>query len=262
MSEFNAATDHPCSLGEKVHPRHFQGALNENPAAVKRVRKSWVPLESNPALMNNYVRKLGASGSEWTEVWGLDEELLAFVPAPCKAVMLCFPITEASEQFRADEEKKLSVEGAQTVSENVYHIKQTIGNACGTIALIHTVLNNRDSFQLEEGKFWKSFYDETATMDNLQRADALMDNELIEVEHKAVAASGESADNEFNDNLHFIVFVEVDGHLYEMDGRKNRAINHGPCTDLLRDAVAQIRRFMQFSPGDVRYNTCALVPAQ
>ena len=29
-------------------------------------------------------------------------------------------------------------------------------------------------------------------------------------------------------NLHFICFVEKDGHLYELDGRKPFPINHGP----------------------------------
>ena len=32
----------------------------------------------------------------------------------------------------------------QEISPSVYFIKQTIGNACGTIALIHAVANNLD----------------------------------------------------------------------------------------------------------------------
>jgi ubiquitin carboxyl-terminal hydrolase L3 len=192
-------------------------------------------------------------------MWGLDEDLIGFLPQPIIGLLFCFPITEESEQFRRDEDKKRE---GEAVDPAVYHIKQTIGNACGTIGLIHTVMNNRDSFQLTEGKFWSNFYNETTNMDNKARAEALNENEDIEEEHQAVASSGSSnADHAFNDNLHFIVFTAVNGNLYELDGRKNFPVNHGPTTDVLRDGIKQIRRFMAFAPNDHRYNTVALSAA-
>ena len=36
------------------------------------------------------------------------------------------------------------------MSPNVYFMKQTIGNACGTVAIIHSIANNTDV--LEFGK--------------------------------------------------------------------------------------------------------------
>ena len=47
------------------------------------------------------------------------------------------------------EEGRIKEEG-QEVSPDVYFMKQTIGNACGTIGLIHAVANNQAS--LEFGK--------------------------------------------------------------------------------------------------------------
>lgn len=41
------------------------------------------------------------------------------------------------------EELKLLDEGQQ-VSDNIYFVKQFVHNACGTMALIHSVANNRD----------------------------------------------------------------------------------------------------------------------
>merc|ERR1712037_442482 len=45
---------------------------------------------------------------------------------------------------------------------------------------------------------------------------------------------------------HFIAFVEVNGTLYEFDGRKNRAISHGPtCSDTFTaDAAAVCQKFI------------------
>lgn len=47
------------------------------------------------------------------------------------------------EKRKNDEELKLKDKGQQ-VSDDVYFVKQYVHNACGTMALIHSVANNRD----------------------------------------------------------------------------------------------------------------------
>jgi len=56
------------------------------------------------------------------------------------------------EAFKQEEEEKLKGE-RQEVSPDVYFIKQTIGNACGTIGLIHAVANNQDRLEFGECSF-------------------------------------------------------------------------------------------------------------
>lgn len=46
-------------------------------------------------------------------------------------------------QRKTDEELKLKDKGQQ-VSDDIYFVKQYVHNACGTMALIHSVANNRD----------------------------------------------------------------------------------------------------------------------
>lgn len=53
------------------------------------------------------------------------------------------------EAFKQEEEEKLKDQ--PQVSPDIYFIKQTIGNACGTIGLIHAVANNQA--HLEFGEF-------------------------------------------------------------------------------------------------------------
>lgn len=47
------------------------------------------------------------------------------------------------DEYKAVQEAEVNEKG-QTVSENVYYLKQVVTNACGTIALIHSVANNAD----------------------------------------------------------------------------------------------------------------------
>ena len=83
--------------------------------------------------------------SDWelVDVYGLDQELLAFLPSPVVAMILLFPISDKYETYRKQEEEELRKNG-QEVSPKVYFMKQTIGNACGTVALLHSILNNKD----------------------------------------------------------------------------------------------------------------------
>jgi ubiquitin carboxyl-terminal hydrolase L3 len=98
---------------------------------------SWIPLESNPDVLNKYVESLGIKTSlRFQDVYGLDEELLGMLPPPVKALILLFPITNDYEAYikTINDAQDLS-----KISEKVYFMVQTIGNACGTIGLFHAL---------------------------------------------------------------------------------------------------------------------------
>src|SRR4051812_42215144 len=100
--------------------------------------------------MSEYLHKLGV-GSEWQfhEIMGIDDSLLSMVPQPVLAVLLLFPISNASEQAKSDQQKAIEANPSHHQSaKSLFHMKQTVGNACGTIGLIHAVLNNTDRIDL------------------------------------------------------------------------------------------------------------------
>ncbi|XP_076992842.1 ubiquitin carboxyl-terminal hydrolase isozyme L1 isoform X2 [Tamandua tetradactyla] len=115
-------------------------------------------------------------------------------------------------------------------------MKQTIGNSCGTIGLIHAVANNQDKLDFEDGSVLKQFLSETEKMSPEDRAKCFEKNEAIQAAHDAVAQEGQCRVDD-KVNFHFILFNNVDGHLYELDGRMPFPVNHGTSSE---DSLLQL----------------------
>ncbi|KAJ3316566.1 Ubiquitin carboxyl-terminal hydrolase isozyme L3 [Blyttiomyces sp. JEL0837] len=219
----------------------------------------WLPLEANP----EYIQRLGVSTQwEYTDVWGLDEDALQFVRRPVAAVLLLFPVTEKYEAFRKEEETRITTTG-QVVSPSLYFVKQTIGNACGTIALLHSLINNKHLIDIGTGALSR-ILSRTLPMTPDQRAQGLeSDMDLAQI-HEESSMEGQShvPDRDEDVDLHFVSFVGVDGSLYELDGRKPWPVNHGKCEDLLVDAVKVVKTFMEREPDQLNFTVIALTPAE
>jgi ubiquitin carboxyl-terminal hydrolase L3 len=98
--------------------------------------------ENNPEVMTSLVHKLGLSPTlAFHDVWSIDDpEMLSFVPRPANALLLVFPVSNAYETARKDEdEDKPEYDGTGT--EPVIWYKQTIRNACGLIGVLHAISN-------------------------------------------------------------------------------------------------------------------------
>jgi len=225
----------------------------------------WLPLEANPEVMNQFLGQLGLLPSwQFGDVYGLDPDLLSMVPKPVSAVLLLFPVTEKYESFRLEEEAKIKAQG-QEVSPEVYFMKQTIGNACGTIGLIHAVANNRGRLEFEPDSPLKKFLEESSKMSPEEKAVFLEKDESIRVTHESSAQEGQSEAPSIDEkvDLHFIAFVNVGGHLYELDGRKPFPIVHGKTSEeaFLEDATEVCKIFMARDPQELRFTVVALSKA-
>ena len=110
-----------------------------------------MPLESDPVLLTEYARTLGLSPSlAFHDIYTIsDPDLLSFVPRPVHALLFCFPITEVYENYRKqqDEGKELDI-GENRTEGDVIWFRQTIGNACGTMGVIHAISNGEVPSQL------------------------------------------------------------------------------------------------------------------
>ncbi|KAG8374668.1 hypothetical protein BUALT_Bualt10G0019900 [Buddleja alternifolia] len=153
--------------------------------------KRWLPLEANPDVMNQFIWGLGVAPDEVEcfDVYGLDEELLEMVPKPVLAVLLLYPLTSQSEQERIEQDSAI-----KEPSSGVYFMKQTVGNACGTIGLLHAVGNITSEIKLVEGSYLDNFFKSTAKMDPSERAVFLENDREMEVAHSVAATAGDTED--------------------------------------------------------------------
>ena len=72
-------------------------------------KQRWLPIESNPEVMNKFLHNCGLPKEQWavTDVFGLDEPLLAMLPQPVLSLMLLFPINDRYIEHCTKQEEAL-----------------------------------------------------------------------------------------------------------------------------------------------------------
>lgn len=221
--------------------------------------RHWVPLESNPEVLTRFSHALGLSSSVvFSDVWSL--ELLPMVPRPVHAVLLLLPLTPPILALPPP-----PVPSTPSTTQP-YFMTQNIGNACGTIAILHAVFN-APNVTINDGSFLKTFYDKTKHMDAKQRADQLIKDDMLDRVHDEFAQMGQTnaPAAEEKVDLHFVAFVQEGGRLWEMDGRKEGPMDVGHVQDgqLLEKAAEVIKdRYMKADPSEMRFTILALTGEQ
>jgi len=155
------------------------------------------------------------------------------------------------------------------VNPEVFYMKQTISNACGTIGVLHAIGNNLEAAGLREPSFFTEFFQATAGMSMEERGAYLeappQDAPSIDEAHLEAAMEGDTEPElDVDVTPHFVALVNHKGRLLELDGRKNFPVDHGPTSqeDLLKDAAAVARKFMD-KIDSINFNLIALAaPAQ
>lgn len=219
----------------------------------------WLALESNPQVFDAFGRHIGVpDGWEFVDVLGLDKELLELVRRPVAALILLFPCTPGIYAARRRQDEALRA-GKGVPQEDLFFLKQVadFGNACGTIACLHTISNSRHVLQMAADAPLERFVRAQAAASPEARGRALLEaNELkAPSDAAAVDAAAQTAcparDGPPLDH-HFVALVRSPGNrLIELDGTKRGPVDHGATSEgtFLVDAAAVVRRdFVEVDP--------------
>ncbi|KAK9374825.1 uncharacterized protein V1513DRAFT_444522 [Lipomyces chichibuensis] len=236
----------------------------------------FVPLESNPDVLTRLAVSLGLSDSlSFYDVYSLDDpDLVSFIPRPALALMFVFPVSDAYEKYRREQDKD---QPSYEISpeDDVMWLKQTIKNACGTYAVLHSTLNGPACDYVKPDSILAQFKADLAPLTTKERVNYIENSKALEVAHVTVASDGDTAAPDANEevNLHFVSFVKSKSNvLYELDGRRAGPIELtklAPEDDVLSPAaVLFVKRFMDReaqaaspSPSYLSFSLVALAPA-
>jgi ubiquitin carboxyl-terminal hydrolase L3 len=243
--------------------------------------------------MSALVHKLGLSkGLAFHDVFSIDDpDLLAFVPRPALALLLVFPVSKTYEEYRRDEDTERPLYEGRGSEEPVLWYRQTIGNACGLMGLLHAVSNgpakqyigNLHPQQLKTLTYLSPI-DSDSDLHKLvqqaiplaptERAELLYESQALENAHQNAAQQGQSSAPGAEDSidLHYVCFVknESNNHMWELDGRRKGPLDRGPLgpnEDLLSEKALDLgpRKFIQREQntpgGELRFSIVALGPS-
>lgn len=230
-------------------------------------KKTFIPLENNPEVFTGLIHDVGVSPElGFYDVYSLDEPaLLAMVPRPVHALIFIAP---ANVYYRLHSEGKpteLTYEGTGE-EQPVIWWKQTIGHACGLMALIHSIANGTAREYVKSDSLLAKLIRESLPHKPLPRARVLYDSQELEKAHMAAAHKGDSKapSSEEPNGYHFLAFVPgKDGHLYELDGSWDGPIDHGKLpegADMLSEKVLEmgVKKYLKLAEGSVEYSMVAL----
>ncbi|KAJ3124316.1 Ubiquitin carboxyl-terminal hydrolase isozyme L3 [Physocladia obscura] len=224
-------------------------------------------------VLNEYTAKLGVhlnEGAGFSDVWGLDSESLSFVTRPVRAVLLLFPASSETNNTGTNIGTVVPIveNAAAAAASAPFFIKQTIANACGTIALLHALGNNTTHFPASSPSPLARLLTTLAPLNPLARAHALETADDLEAIHTAVATSQlaqtDTPDAHDDVDLHFVAFVARAGQLWELDGRKDGPVSHGVIADdddggdaFLAKTVEVVKQFIARDPDGNNFTVLA-----
>lgn len=191
--------------------------------------------ENNPDVMTRLATKLGLSPElQFYDIYSLDEpELLSHIPRPVLALLAIIPLTPAWDHDRKAEDAGKSDYGGFGPEEPVIWFKQTIGNACGSIGLLHSAINGPAANFIQPNSDLAAIRSHAIPLQMTERADMLYNNVPFELAHKSVEEAGETvaAPTAGHAGQHFVAFVKAEGKLWELEGSRKGPLERGSLAD-------------------------------
>jgi len=216
----------------------------------------WCLIESDPGVFTELIRNFGVTGAQVEELYTLDDE--AFIELkPVHGLIFLFKWRPGDEPSG-----KLDVEN----KNNIFFAQQVISNACATQAIVNLLLNVK-SDDIKLGPVLEEFKNFTSDFDPTNRGLCLSNSEPLRAAHNSFARQQlfelDVRGLGKEDNFHFITYVPINGHIYELDGLQSAPIDLGPIKEgeewlqTVRPIIE--KRIQKYTEGEIHFNLMAVI---
>ncbi|CAH2096173.1 unnamed protein product [Euphydryas editha] len=240
------------------------------PVELNSLTEGWLELESDPGLFTLLLEDFGVKGVQVEEIYDLHKPL----ESPVYGFIFLFRwIEERRSRRKFVEQTESFVRDEETIN-NIFFAQQMVPNSCATHALLSILLNFPN---LHLGETLSRLKHHTLGMNPENKGWAIGNTPELACAHNSHAIpqarkktdknAGVSTGRFTGEAYHFVSFVPINGHLFELDGLKPYPTDHGPwATD--EDWTDKFRRVMAERLGrdageqvhDIRFNLMAVVP--
>uniref|UniRef100_A0A0B7A293 Ubiquitin carboxyl-terminal hydrolase n=1 Tax=Arion vulgaris TaxID=1028688 RepID=A0A0B7A293_9EUPU len=235
------------------------------------MNKGWLELESDPGLFTLLLEDFGVNGVQVEEIYDLQKP----IEGPVYGFIFLFRWIEERRSRRKTTEVENFVTDMEAVN-NIFFAQQIIPNSCATHALLSVLLNCDNKVKL--GKTLNLIKEFTESMSPEDKGYAIANMPELARVHNSFARpetskpvpekqSGLSSVRAMDsETFHYVSYVPIHGHLFELDGLKPHPIDHGPW-EKGEDWTEKFRKVISDRLGtggepyhDIRFNLMAVVP--
>ncbi|XP_060803218.1 ubiquitin carboxyl-terminal hydrolase calypso [Amyelois transitella] len=240
------------------------------PVELNSLTEGWLELESDPGLFTLLLEDFGVKGVQVEEIYDLHKPL----ESPVYGFIFLFRwIEERRSRRKFVEQIESFVRDEETIN-NIFFAQQMVPNSCATHALLSILLNCPN---LHLGETLSRLKHHTMGMNPENKGWAIGNTPELACAHNSHAIpqarkktdknAGVSTGRFTGEAYHFVSFVPINGHLFELDGLKPYPTDHGPWaidedwTDKFRRVMAErLGRDAGEQVHDIRFNLMAVVP--
>jgi len=224
----------------------------------------WEPLEASSESLNTLLQALGVPAWKFVQVLDLDDEAAV---AQAVAFILLHPTIPDVEKYLRRPTPAITI---RTDPPSLFFARQLVGGSCGTIAVLHALMNVFDKDTIPNDSPLQGLVENddysTENAAILQRSQRVVGNASIQDAHRVAAGQGRKESTKSlagqRQGRHFVTFVKNDEELlWELDGRRDHPVCRGSNATFLSE-IKSILTSTDDPKVHFGSSVVALVPAE